>query len=129
MVKKASTAISDAEDVAIIKEPRRFTLEELAQRAEPALKACGAERAIAFGSWARGTADAYSDLDLAVVLDTGLPARKRGSRLLALSEALPVAVDLLVYTPAEFTRGIEEKSGVFDAIAREGVTLYARSAR
>jgi hypothetical protein len=43
-------------------------------------------------------------------------------------EALPVGVDLLVYTPAEFACGLDERFGVFDAIAREGVAVYARSA-
>jgi predicted nucleotidyltransferase len=84
---------------------------------------------VAFGSWARGTADGFSDLDLAVVLDTPLPRLERGHLLRGVVEALPVAVDLLVYTPAEFARGLEERYGVFDAIGREGVTIYARSAQ
>ncbi len=91
------------------------------------LAAAGAERAIVFGSWAVGTADGYSDLDLAVVLETDLPRLERGRLLAGLIEALPVAVDLMVYTPEEFERGIAGRTGVFDAIARHGVTIYARS--
>ena len=81
-----------------------------------------------FGSWARGVADGFSDLDLAVVIDTLLPPLERGHLLRGVVEALPVGVDLLVYTPAEFDRGVDEGYGVFDAIAREGVTIYARPA-
>jgi predicted nucleotidyltransferase len=117
-----------ADGVAILRAPARYTLAELAERARGPLDAAGAERAVVFGSWARGTADAWSDLDLAVVLRTPLPPLERGALLAELFDALPLGVDLLVYTPEEFARGLEERYGVFDAIAREGVTLYARSA-
>lgn len=116
------------EEVIILRKPAEYTLDELAQKAAGPLAASGAERAVAFGSWAAGTADGYSDLDLVVVLETDLPRLERGRLLAELIEALPVAVDLLVYTPEEFTRGIAAKIGVFDAIAREGATIYARSA-
>ena len=117
-----------ADAVTILRAPARHTLAELAERARGPLEASGAERAVVFGSWARGTADAWSDLDLAVVVRTALPPLERGALLTELLDALPVGVELLVYTPEEFARGLEERYGVFDAIAREGVTLYARSA-
>ena len=117
-----------ADVVTILRAPARYTLAELAARARRPLDVAGAERAVVFGSWARGTADAWSDLDLAVVVHTPLPPLERGGLLQGLLDALPVGVDLLVYTPEEFARGLEERYGVFDAIAREGVTLYARSA-
>jgi predicted nucleotidyltransferase len=115
------------EPVTILRAPARHTFAELAERARGPLEAAGAERAVVFGSWARGTADAWSDLDLAVVVRTAHPPLERGGILRDLVDALPVGVDLLVYTPEEFARGLEERCGVFDAIAREGVTLYARS--
>jgi predicted nucleotidyltransferase len=117
-----------SEQVTVVRLPARHTLEDLVALARPALEAAGAERAVVFGSWARGTADGFSDIDLAVVIDTTLPPLERGHLLRRLVEALPVGVDLLVYTPAEFVRGLEERFGVFDAIAREGVAIYARSA-
>lgn len=116
-----------SEDVTILRARARHTLEELAQRARKPLEEAGAERAVAFGSWARGVADGYSDLDLAVVLETDLPRLERGRLLGALIDALPVGVDLLVYTPEEYERGLRRRTGVFEAIAREGVTIYARS--
>jgi hypothetical protein len=61
-----------------------------------------------------------------VVLPTDLPFLERGRLLARVVEALPIGVDLLVYTPAEFSRGLEERRGVFDAIARERVTIFAR---
>jgi predicted nucleotidyltransferase len=116
-----------AEEVIVVKRAARHTLDDLAALVRPGLEEAGAERAVVFGSWARGTADGFSDLDLAVVIDTPLPTLERGRLLRSVVESLPIGVDLLVYTPDEFARGLEERFGVFDAIVREGVTIYARS--
>lgn len=111
--------------VEVLRAPAPCTLDELRRRARPVLRAAGVHRAVAFGSWARGQADGYSDLDLAVVMDTALPRTERGMTLAAqLDEALPVVVDLLVYTPDEFAAGTAAGFGVFHYIAREGVELY-----
>lgn len=111
----------------ILRAPAAYTLEDLARFAENPLRQAGAERAVAFGSYARGDADGYSDLDLAVVLATDLPPLERSPLLPELLDALPLATDLLVYTPEEFERGMTSRLGVFDAIAEEGVAIYARS--
>jgi predicted nucleotidyltransferase len=115
-----------SEEVAVLRAPARFTLDELAERLRGPLEAAGAERAIVFGSWARGEADGYSDLDLVVVLDTALPRFERGKLLAGVLDAIPIPVDLLVYTPEEFERGMSKQLDVFDAIAGEGVTIHER---
>ncbi len=112
--------------VTVLRAPARHTLAELARIGTEPLRRAGAERAVAFGSYARGTADGYSDLDLVVVLSTDRPSSERWPLLRELLDALPVSVDLLVYTPEEFALGMEQRIGIFDAIAREGVVLYAR---
>lgn len=108
--------------------PARIDLAEIARLAAGPLAAAGAERAVAFGSFARGTADGYSDLDLVVVLATDLPLPERGRLLGDLLDALPVPVDLLVYTPEEFTRGMVRGMDLFHTLSEEGVTLYERAA-
>lgn len=105
-----------------------FSLAALAQRLAPPLAAIGCHRAVAFGSFARGEADGFSDLDLVVVVPTNLPRIDRGSLARGVVEALPVAADVVVLTPEEYARGLERGFGIFDAIAREGVTIYERSA-
>jgi len=114
------------DEVTVLRAPARFTLGELAERVRGPLEVAGAERAIVFGSWARGEADGYSDLDLVVVLDTDLPRLERANQLRAVLDAAVIPVDLLVFTPAEFERGMKRRLDVFDAIAREGVTIHER---
>ena len=117
------------EDVVVLNEPAPCTLQELAGRIRRPLARAGALRAVAFGSYARGAADAWSDLDLAVVLETELPRAERGNLLAETVSALPVGVDIVVYTPDEWRQGMERCVGVFDALAREGVTIYERAPR
>lgn len=105
-----------------------FSLAGLAQRLAPPLMAIGCQSAVAFGSFARGDADGFSDLDLVVVVPTDLPRIERGNLARGVVEALPVAADVVVLTPEEYARGLERGFGIFDAIAREGVTIYERSA-
>ena len=111
-------------EVTVLSAPATCTFEELCDRAVPVLRTAGAARAIVFGSWARGEADGFSDLDLAVVIDTELPRPERGLALArALDRALPTVVDLLVYTPDEFAAGEADPFGVFDVLRREGVEI------
>lgn len=110
--------------VAVFNKPSRWSLANLACLADEPLRAAGADRAVAFGSYARGVADAWSDLDLAVVIETDLPRLERGRLLGDLYDALPVSLDLLVFTPSEFERGVQAGLDVFAAIAMEGKTIF-----
>ena len=113
-----------ADPVIILHEPPRWSLSGLARLVAGPLEAAGAMRAVAFGSYARGTADAWSDLDLAVVIDTELPRLERGRLLAGLHDVLPIALDLVIYTPSEFERGLAAGLDVFAAIASEGKTIF-----
>lgn len=111
-------------EVAVISAPAPCTFEEMRRRTAAVLRKAGAERAIVFGSWARGEADGFSDLDLAVVMDTHLPRPRRALALTReLDQALPVTVDLLVYTPDEFAACEADGFGVFELLRREGVEI------
>ena len=115
------------DEVTILRKDSRLDLARLADLFVEPLEKAGVIRAIVFGSYARGRADGYSDVDLAVVMPTDRPPLERGGRLPEIFEAVPVGIDLLIYTPQEFARGMRQRTGVFDSIAREGMTVYERS--
>ncbi|MDE0103842.1 MAG: hypothetical protein OXN89_15830 [Bryobacterales bacterium] len=63
-------------------------------------------------------------LDLVIVIPTDLGRFERGPLVDALLDALPVAVDVFIYTPEEFQCGVSGGYDVFAAIAIEGRQIY-----
>ena len=83
----------------------------------------GAELAVLFGSYARGTATDRSDVDLIFVERTDLPFLKRLDRYFdPLVDRLGTSVETLVYTPEEFER-MKDRSFIRRAL-KEGMILY-----
>lgn len=116
-----------AEDdgVVVVAGPPAVSRAELERRVRQALAGTRVERAILFGSFARGTADALSDVDLVLIEPTDRPFVERGLAHPALFR-LGVGVDLLVYTPQEWARMREEANPLAERVTREGVPVYAR---
>jgi predicted nucleotidyltransferase len=81
------------------------------------------ERAIVFGSAARGTVGPQSDVDLIVVQRTDRRFMDRLDEMYRLL-APEVACDILVYTPGEFERMRAESRFVRRAVT-EGVCIHA----
>jgi predicted nucleotidyltransferase len=96
-------------------------LGELRRRLAPHVSR--ARKVIAFGSVARGEADAWSDLDLIIVADTTRPFFERFKDFAGLYDVWP-RLDLLVYTPEEFQRMVVEDRPLISQVLREGVVLY-----
>jgi predicted nucleotidyltransferase len=84
------------------------------------------DRAILFGSVARGEASRHSDVDLILVQRTTKRFLERYEGLLyELNAALPeAAVEVLIYTPEELER-MRERRFIARAL-REGVVIYER---
>jgi predicted nucleotidyltransferase len=81
-------------------------------------------RVILFGSYARGSADEGSDLDLMVVKPT---IANLGEETLELYRAVGqtgVGVDLLLYSDAEFERRSQVPGTVLYWARKEGKSLY-----
>ncbi len=85
------------------------------------------EKIILFGSAARGKNDDKSDVDLLIIKRT----RKRF--LDRLKEVMRIlrpdyALDVLVYTPAEFRRMQKEENPFIRQVLRDGIVLYEKPA-
>jgi len=86
-------------------------------------KANGAQLALLFGSYARGTATNHSDIDLIFVEETDLRFLDRLGRYFdPLVECLGGGVETFVYTPEEFER--MKDHGFVGQAVREGIVLY-----
>jgi predicted nucleotidyltransferase len=83
----------------------------------------GAYKAILFGSYARGTATRHSDIDIVFIEDTTEPFLKRMDKYLyPLLDMLGEPVEVMVYTPDEFSR---MQGGPFmKRILDEGMVIY-----
>ncbi|MGC8873284.1 MAG: nucleotidyltransferase domain-containing protein [Chloroflexia bacterium] len=94
-------------------------LREELERLKCALREIGAREVCLFGSGARGKSHWGSELDLLVVLDTELPFVDRLSLLyLALLPRMPV--DILAYTPEEFTV-LRESNPLVRSVCQKGI--------
>ena len=83
------------------------------------------EKIILFGSAARGDFSQTSDLDIAIIEDTEERFVRRAEKHYR-KISVPCALDLLVYTPAEFKRMKAEGSPFIHRIVREGRVLYEK---
>lgn len=83
-------------------------------------------RIILFGSYARGTPNFHSDVDLLVIMKGGIKKRETAVKIRRLLRDSPIAKDIVVTT----AENVEKYGNVpgyiaYDAL-REGVTLYER---
>jgi predicted nucleotidyltransferase len=86
----------------------------------------GVRRVSLFGSYVRGSADLFTDLDVLVVRETDEPFVAR-HRSLYRALALPVDLDLICYTPEEF-EAMRDRPFLREILGQE-VVLYEAAAR
>lgn len=85
------------------------------------------QRIILFGSWARGQHGPHSDVDLLVIQESDLPRPQRYAKVRRLFWGMKLPMDILVYTPEEFTRFQSVPGSFTHKVAREGKVLYERA--
>ena len=101
---------------------RQQRLEKELERMVALFPRMGVKKDILFGSLARGDVAEASDIDLILVRDT--PKRFVDRLEEALVDLDPhVGLDVLVYTPSEFTELLETRPFVQEAV-REGRVIY-----
>lgn len=86
------------------------------------LKAYNPEKVILFGSYAHGNPGKDSDIDLVLIKKTGDPFNQRLKKVhLLLKTKTPV--DVFVFTPDEFARGIKTNPFIKE-VAEYGKIVY-----
>lgn len=84
------------------------------------------ERIILFGSYARGTPDFHSDIDLLVIMKDGAKRRETAVKIRKLLRGSPIAKDVVVTTIGSVKKYENVPGYVIYNALREGVTLYER---
>ena len=100
------------------------SIDEIRTALEPALTKGRASRAIVFGSYARQEADGYSDLDLIVVFDTDKRFFDRHSDFAGIHDVWHKGLDMLVYTPAELAKMVDERRPFIEKALEEGIVIF-----
>lgn len=81
---------------------------------------------ILFGSYANGTQEEDSDIDLLIIQDTDLPIQQRGYdiRMSLIGSKMPF--DILVYTNLEFEQEKDNSSSFLNSAIKNSKLLYER---
>ena len=101
--------------------------EEIQRLVEKIAKKYKPEKIILFGSFAWGKAGVDSDVDLLIIKKTD---KKRIERNLEVKKIIngSLPVDILVYTPKEIEKSIDEDKNLFiEDILRNGKMIYDNS--
>jgi len=83
-------------------------------------------RVILFGSHARGEANAESDLDIFIEMETAGSPPERAVEVSSVFGLRPWSMDLVVYTPEEVERLRGVNGTLLSLIEAEGKPLYER---
>ena len=84
------------------------------------------EKIILFGSYAHGSPDRESDIDLLVIKETSLSFYKRLAKVRKIVSAVRrgYAFEPLVLTPKELAERIDKKDQFFEEIISKGNVIY-----
>jgi len=85
------------------------------------------DKIILFGSFARGTADRDSDVDLLVIKPVSGSKRQQRLAIRQVLRGIGLAKDIVLATPEEMTRYGHCAGTIFRSALREGEVLYERA--
>jgi len=99
--------------------------EELKKLIVSSYKKLNPVKIILFGSWCKDEEDKYSDVDIIIIYETKKRFLDRLEQLYLMWD-IPIAFDILAYTPEEFNKMLKEKNPFIEKINREGEVVYER---
>jgi predicted nucleotidyltransferase len=79
---------------------------------------------VLFGSYAYGTPNLDSDLDLIVVMESDEPMARRMMRVAEVAQERFLPMDVLVYTPTEIEERLAKKDRFIEEVFAKGRVLY-----
>ena len=97
-----------------------YTREEIREKLEPIFRATPIERAVLFGSYAKGLQTPYSDVD--IMIDS--KGKIRGIEFFGILEDITLCLEKQIDLIERYE--IQMNSSIHQAIEREGVILYDR---
>ncbi len=100
------------------------TIAQIRETLAPLVERAGARKAVVFGSYAKGNADKYSDLDIIIVHDTEKGFFDRASDFREVRSAWPRSLDMLIYTPDELDEMLSQRRPFIEIALEEGVVIY-----
>ena len=86
------------------------------------------EKIILFGSYAQGTQNNDSDIDLLVIENSNQPKYKRSALIRLALQEFRYPFDILVYSEEEFEYNKDTTNHILNEISRTGIILYDRKA-
>jgi predicted nucleotidyltransferase len=98
----------------------RPAIQKIVQELQP-------EKIILFGSYAYGTPNPHSDVDLLVIMKTDASLKDRSWAVSRLLLPRPFPVDILVKTPQEVEEALGNGDFFLKEILTQGKVLYDRS--
>lgn len=93
-------------------------MEELNAIREQVIQLCDPQKILLFGSQAKGTATAKSDIDLCIIAPTN------DKRSLLTDLYCDTESDTPIYTPEEWEHSVADSQSFAHKLNREGVVLY-----
>ena len=108
----------------ILSSKRVPSIEHIRETFAPILRKGGARKAVVFGSYARGEADQYSDLDVIIVAETDKTFFKRHENFSGVYDVWRKGLDMLIYTPTELSEMLAEGRAFIELALEEGVVIY-----
>ncbi len=103
-----------------------LTEEQLKAMLQDIQEVMNPDRIVLFGSYAAGTADKDSDVDLLVVADTDLSSPERYVKVRGALAEYPASFDIVVKTPEEYERSRSVVNHIVYFADRYGKVLYDR---
>jgi predicted nucleotidyltransferase len=85
------------------------------------------DKIILFGSFANGTSNTDSDLDLLIVQESDLPMHKRGLDIRMSLIGTMIPMDILIYTKSEFNLEKDKSFSFLYSAMKSSKVLYERA--